>query len=241
MRTATIVQARMGSTRLPGKVLLPLGGHTVLEEVFRRVRAIAAVDVVICATSVEPEDDVLVGIAKRAGVEVVRGSAIDVLARYRKAAEAAGASTIIRVTSDCPLIDPVLCGQVLRRHAETNADYAANNMPPSYPHGLDCEVFTLDALRRADQAAHVPTDREHVTPWLRRNADVSRASVEGPGGHALEHRWTLDFPEDYTFLQAVFALLPPPPAIPAWSEVAAMLEARPEICALNAMRRVVRA
>src|SRR5436190_1711245 len=94
----------------------------------------------------------------------------------------AGAQIVMRVTSDCPLIDPALCGEVLRRRSETGADYACNNMPPSFPHGLDCEAFTVEALRRADAEARGADDREHVTPWLRRASGIARASIKGPGG-----------------------------------------------------------
>jgi len=234
---AAIVQARMGSTRLPGKVLMDLGHGTVLGEVLRRARAVRAVDVVVCATSELAEDDAVAGEAERVGVVAFRGSETDVLARYRGAAEAVKADVILRVTADCPLIDPELCNEVLSRRAEANADYAANNMPPSFPHGLDCEAFTYAALRRADEGTCSPHDREHVTPWLRRESSVARVSIEGPGGHLQEHRWTLDYPEDYIFLREVFAQLPPPPAIPAWCEVVTLLDSQSEIAAINAMWR----
>jgi spore coat polysaccharide biosynthesis protein SpsF len=241
MKTAAIVQARNRSTRLPGKVLKPLAGHTVLEEVLRRAAAIPGIDAVVCAIPDQSEDDVLVPLVKRAGTGLARGSTMDVIARYRAAAEAAGADIVLRVTSDCPLIDPVLCGEVLSRRAETGADYASNNMPPSFPHGLDCEAFTLAALRRADAAAREAADREHVTPWLRRAPEITRASVKGPGGSAAEQRWTLDYPEDYEFLYALFQRLPPPPAIPSWREVLAVVERHPELPAMNADRHQVRA
>lgn len=226
----------MGSTRLPGKVLMELGSGTVLGEVLRRARAVCSVDVVICATSELAEDDAVARETERVGAIVFRGSEVDVLARYRKAAEAVGADVVLRVTADCPLIDPNLCDEVLRRRAEANADYAANNMPPSFPHGLDCEAFTYAALRRADEGTRDPHDREHVTPWLRREPSIARVSIEGPGGHLQDHRWTLDYPEDYRFLCEVFAQLPPPPAIPAWRDVVTLLDARPEFVAINAMR-----
>jgi spore coat polysaccharide biosynthesis protein SpsF len=240
VRTAVIVQARTGSSRMPGKVLKPLGGRTVLEEVLRRARAIAAADGVVCAIPDLPEDDRLVPLATKAGAEVVRGSALDVLSRYRRAAEAVGAEIVLRVTADCPLIDPALCSEVLRRRRETGADYVTNDMPPSFPQGLDCEAFTTMLLRLADATATESADREHVTPWMRRSDGISRADVTGPGGRFTDLRWTLDYPEDYEFLRAVFALLPPPPAIPAWREVAEMIEKHPAILAINAARRVRR-
>lgn len=241
MKTAVVVQARNRSTRLPGKVLKPLAGHSVLEEVLRRCQAIPGADAVVCAIPDQAEDDALVPLVKRAGCRLVRGSTDDVLSRYSKAAEEVGAEIVMRVTSDCPLIDPALCGEVLRRRAEAGADYACNNLPPAFPHGLDCEAFTVDALRRADAAARDPQEREHVTPWLRRAPEIARASVEGPGGRAVEQRWTLDYPEDYAFLQGVFALLPPPPAIPPWRQVFEIVERHPELSTLNAARHQKRA
>lgn len=226
----------MGSTRLPGKVLKPLNGHVVLEEVLRRVQAVVGVDEVVCATSDLAEDDCVVPVARKCGAHVSRGSALDVLSRYRKAAEDVGANIIMRVTADCPLIDPALCAEVLRCRAEANSDYAANNMPRSFPIGLDCEAFTFDALCRADKGGRTPEDREHVTPWLRRDPSVTRSRVAGPGGDVLKFRWTLDYPEDYDFMRAVFSVLPPPPAIAGWKDVAATLEQRPDIVALNAGR-----
>jgi glutamate-1-semialdehyde 2,1-aminomutase/spore coat polysaccharide biosynthesis protein SpsF len=212
----------------------------VLEEVLRRCRAIPHADAVVCAIPDQPEDDALIPLVKRAGCALVRGSTTDVLARYRQAADEAGADVIMRVTSDCPLIDPALCGEVLRRRTETGGAYACNNMPACFPHGLDCEAFTADALRRADAAARNPGDREHVTPWLRRAPEITRASVIGPGGRAMEQRWTLDYPEDYEFLHTVFRLLPPLPAIAPWREVMRVVERHPELSVINLSRRRTR-
>jgi glutamate-1-semialdehyde 2,1-aminomutase/spore coat polysaccharide biosynthesis protein SpsF len=231
--TAIIVQARMGSTRLPGKVLMPLAGHTVLEEVLRRCRAIPGADTVVCAIPDDPADDVLIAPATRSGAVVTRGSASDVLSRYRRAADTVGADIVMRVTSDCPLIDPALCGEVLALRAARGVDYAANNIPPGFPHGLDCEAFTAAALRRADDEARDPYAREHVTPWLRTHPTVTRAALPGPGGAVLDQRWTLDFPEDYAFFQAVFAKLP---QNCGWRDAVEMLDAHPEITTINAGR-----
>ena len=238
MKTVAIVQARLGSTRLPGKVLKPLGGHTVLEEVLRRVRAVPGVDEVICATSEKREDDALVPVAEGCGVRVVRGSETDVLSRYCRAAEQSKADVVLRVTGDCPLIDPELCGAVLALRSDSGADYACNNMPPSFPYGLDCEAFTAEVLMRAGAEATDAYDREHVSPWMRREAGVKKVSLVGPKTD-VDQRWALDFPEDYAFLSAVFDLLPPPPAIPPWTKVVAILQSRPDI-ATSARKRAPR-
>jgi spore coat polysaccharide biosynthesis protein SpsF len=239
VKTAVIVQARNLSTRLPGKILKPLGRHTVLEEVLRRCAIIPHTDLVVCAIPDQSEDEPLIPLVKRSGAMLVRGSAEDVLARYRAAMDAAGADIAVRVTSDCPLIDPKLCGELLNLRAKEHADYACNNMPPSFPHGLECEVFTANALRWADQSTVAREDREHVTPWLRRDPTIRRVSLKGPGGRALEQRWTLDYPEDYEFLRRIFDLLPPNRILP-WTEVMKLIDSRPDIQAINAGRRVAR-
>ena len=236
--TAIIVQARQSSTRLPGKVLLPLGGQTVLWHVMTRCGAVEAADLVCCAI---PENDIggpLEREAERAGATVVGGSEHDVLARYRDAAREVGADVVMRVTSDCPVIDPHVCDSVLAVLAEAGADYACNNMPRTWPHGLDCEAFTRGILERAADIATDPYDREHVTPWLRRDPDVRRVNVAGPGGELAHQRWTLDYPEDYAFFEALMPHLSSRSRMAGHAEIAAIIEAHPEIAALNAGRRI---
>lgn len=225
----------MGSTRLPGKVMRPLGDTTVLGQVLRRCAAIPGIDIVVCATGTGAADDPIGDEAASHGAVVSRGSPDDVLARYLGAARQVAADIVMRVTSDCPLIDPAVCGAVLALRCEAGADYAANNMPPSFPHGLDCEAFTSAALARAASVATDPHDREHVTPWLRRAEGLARANLAGPGGDLVHRRWTLDYPEDFDFFTAVFAALPDA-ATAGWREVLALVEARPDIAALNAVR-----
>ncbi len=236
MTVAAIVQARLGSTRLPGKVLTEMGGRSVLEHVLRRCAAIPGVDTVVCATTDSPADDPVAAAAGALGAAVFRGSEADVLARYAGAAAAAGADVVVRVTSDCPLIDPAVCGAVLDLVTSGRADYATNNLPPSWPHGLDCEAFTADALARANREASEPAAREHVTPWMRRNPDLVRANLAGPGGERARMRWTLDYPEDRAFLAALFEVLAEGPADTGWDAVAATVERHPDLAAINACR-----
>jgi spore coat polysaccharide biosynthesis protein SpsF (cytidylyltransferase family) len=234
--SAVIVQARMGSSRLPGKVLKRLGDESVLWHVLHRCRAIRGIDSVCCAVSDSPDSDPVAEEAERCAATVVRGAEQDVLARYDQAATTVGADIVMRVTSDCPLIDPEVCAQVLGLLTDRDLDYACNNMPPTFPRGLDCEGFTAAALARAASAARDPYEREHVTPWLRAQPGIRRANLEGPGGGAAEMRWTLDYPEDLDFFRALFAKLLPPPAIPGYREVMDILAAHPEIAAINADR-----
>jgi spore coat polysaccharide biosynthesis protein SpsF len=240
MSTACIVQARQRSTRLPGKVLLPLAGRPVLVHVLERCTAIPGVDIVVCAVPEGPADDAVAALAASTGARVFRGDEQDVLGRYLGAARAVDANVVLRVTSDCPLIDPGVCGAVLALRRTEAADYATNNMPPSWPHGLDCEAFTRAALEAADAAATEPHDREHVTPWIRRNPALRRANLPAPPSCRAEQRWTLDFPEDFAFLEALFRSLPTPARdhhFPGLAEIGAVLADNPELVAINAARR----
>ncbi len=235
MTTAVVVQARMGSTRLPGKVLMSLAGRTVLSHVLARCGAISNADVVCCAVPEGRESDPVAAEAERCGAVVVRGSESDVLGRYRQAAQVVRAQVIMRITSDCPLIDPEVCSKVLALRAREEIDYACNNMPPSWPHGLDCEAFTTVALVRADREAASPEEREHVTPWLRRHADIKRANLACREPGQAAHRWTLDYDADYQFLAALFERLPA--AATGWRTVARTVADDGELVSLQAACR----
>jgi spore coat polysaccharide biosynthesis protein SpsF len=236
--TAVIVQARMTSTRLPGKVLMPLAGKTVLWHVLTRCKAIPGADVVCCAVPDTPESTPLLQEALSAGAVISKGPEFDVLRRYRDAAQQLGADVVMRVTSDCPVVDPAVCGKVLATRLLDEADYACNNMPRSWPHGLDCEAFTAAALVQADREATDHFDREHVTPWLRRAGHLRRANVPGPGGAFADRRWTLDFPEDYAFFVALFETLPPPPHLASLAEINQALWNYPNLTKINARHRL---
>jgi spore coat polysaccharide biosynthesis protein SpsF (cytidylyltransferase family) len=234
MKTIAIVQARVGSTRLPGKVQLDLAGRPVLRHVLERCRATRGVDVVVCAVPDEPASAPLAVIAEQSGAVVFRGPERDVLGRYLGAAQATGAAIVLRVTSDCPLIDPDICADVLALRAQAAADYACNNMPPSFPHGLDCEAFTVDALALAASEATAPDDREHVTLWLRRNDKLKRANLSSNNPIWATHRWTLDYPEDMDFFRAMALEFDDIGAV-RLRDLLDMLERKPEISCLNSI------
>ena len=236
-RTVAIIQARFAATRLPGKALLTLGGRPVLEHVIARCAAIPSVDAVCCATSDGADCDQVAEIAARCGVHVFRGDEADVLGRYRRAADDLGADVVLRVTADCPLLDPAVCDAVIRLRREAGVDYASNNRIPSWPHGLDCEAFSAAALRLADRCATLEVDREHVTYWITERSGLTVANLPGPGNGAQEHRLTLDYPEDHAFLSALLEHLPPWPALPSWQDVAVVLEQHPGLAAINRHRR----
>jgi spore coat polysaccharide biosynthesis protein SpsF len=234
--TAIIAQARMGSSRLPGKVLKQLGGRPVLEHVLTRASRAPGADIVCVATTVEAADDAIASAAESLGFPVFRGSESDVLGRYAGAAEMTKADVIVRITCDCPLIDPGVIGEVLALRARENADYACNVLKNDWPHGLDCEAFTRAALDQAAAAAVESYDREHVTPWIRRNARTA-LHLPGPGGIAAEQRWVLDYPEDYELLQKVFALFGGAEPPLSWEEVWSAVRKHEALGAINAHLR----
>jgi glutamate-1-semialdehyde 2,1-aminomutase/spore coat polysaccharide biosynthesis protein SpsF len=232
LTTAVIVQARMGSSRLPGKIMLNLAGKPVLQHVLERCGRIAGSDALVCAIADEREAGQLADAARRWGAQVFVGPERDVLARYRDAARMVNADVIVRVTSDCPLIDPAVCARVIALGAETGAGYASNIAPRSYPKGLDCEVFTASVLERAAAVTDDPFDREHVTQWMQRSPDVAKANLSSGNASLANHRWTLDYPEDLEFLRRVLPLLPDPMA--SMPDILALLAAHPDLLAINA-------
>jgi spore coat polysaccharide biosynthesis protein SpsF (cytidylyltransferase family) len=234
MRVAVIIQARMASTRLPGKVLLDLGGRTVLARVLERAAAIPGADVVVCAVPDGAADDPIAEEAVRAGAVVTRGSESDVLDRYYRAAVAVQADAIMRITSDCPLIDPQVCGDLIALWRTSGADYGAINMPAAWPHGLECEIFAFAWLERAWREAAKPSEREHVSPFIRNHPDVRSVNLPGPGPETVRHRWTLDHPDDLEFLRALWPKLPEGPVGWAWRIPFAIVDADPALAAINA-------
>lgn len=239
MPIGLIIQARSSSTRLPGKVLLKLpenGPTTVLAHVIKRCQQ-ASVDQVIMATTTDPEDDELVGIAHNLGAGVFRGSRDDVLARYFLAAEQAGLDRVVRVTSDCPCVDPAIIDNLIRLQQEKSADYASNSLIRSFPHGLDVEVFTMAALTKAHENADSKYDREHVTPYIYRTHPERfriEAMLAPPEWTGPDIRITLDKAEDYTLLCAIFDLLAPDgEALFTGWEIVQLFQQRPWLKRIN--------
>jgi spore coat polysaccharide biosynthesis protein SpsF len=237
--TAAIVQARLSSTRLPGKVLMPLGRMTVLAQCLARIGKVPGVDVV-CVATVPGRDGALIAAEARAcGAEVFVGSETDVLARYAGAATKLGADIVLRITSDCPFADPHLAGQVLDLLAAENADISTNNVPPSFPHGVDCEAFTTPWLLRAEREGHEPHDREHVSGFIRTHPGARRVSLVAQicDPYATSLRWTVDRPEDLAFARAAQNLLENCRIgeETRYEILADLLRKRPDIVALNAM------
>ena len=231
---AAIVQARMGSSRLPGKTLALLAGKLVLQRVIERTRLIPGVDRVAIATTDLSGDDVIADYAAGTDVAVYRGSSDDVLSRYARAAEWLNADTVIRITADCPLIDPGICGEVLQRFLATPAaDYASNRLERrTYPDGLDVEVMSRAALDRADREAELASEREHVTPYIYKNPDIFTLVSVVREEDLSDWRWTLDHPEDLQFLERVCRALDRYGVFTA-EQVIQFVRAQPELLDIN--------
>lgn len=227
----------MGSSRLPGKSLMAIENMPALGWNVRAAKAIAGIDGVVVATSVAPDDDAIAAWCESAGIACFRGSEQDVLARYSGAARMAGASLVMRLTADSPLLDPAVCDQVLYLCASGGFDYASNVDPARWPDGLDCEVMTIAALEAAETEAQRPSDREHVTPFIRNHRERFRqAQHDCPIPGLWQERWTLDTSQDLTFLRAVAPSLPADrPA--SFIEVLRVLRDNPALREINSAGR----
>jgi spore coat polysaccharide biosynthesis protein SpsF len=206
-KVVAIIQARMGSTRLPGKVLKDLEGETVLARVVKRLRRARLIDEVLIAATDRPVDDAIVEECERCAVPVFRGDEDDVLERYFHAAQFCQAGIVVRITSDCPLIDAEIADKTIAAFLEARPDYASNVIVRTYPRGLDTEVMTAEALKQAHLGATESYQRTHVTPYIYQNPDMFELlSVKG-GADYSNQRWTLDTPEDLAFIRAIYARL----------------------------------
>lgn len=204
MKITAIIQARMGSTRLPGKVMKMLGDRTVLGHVITRVLAIPSVDQVIVATTTNDEDEVICSEAANYGVDYYRGSQEDVLSRYYEAAREGNADVVVRITSDCPLLDPIISNEVIQHFIENGYDYSSSGLSGTFPRGLDTEVFTFRALEKSFQQAKREYEREHVTPYIYGNRDLFRVHEYDSIQNYSQYRLTLDTNEDWELISRIF-------------------------------------
>ncbi len=231
MKVVVVVQARMGSTRMPEKVMKPIRGTPMIGMLLQRLKGARRVDQIVLATSVDGRNDRLGEYVSSLGFAVVRGSENDVLSRYAEAARIHDADIIVRVTGDCPLIDPEIIDEVLRSLIEHRVDYASNIDPPTYPDGLDVEAFTRAALDRAQLEATEQRDREHVTPYIREGGRFRKVNVANPADLSAE-RWTVDEPPDFEVVSGVFNHFAPRADF-RWSEVQELRRSQPHLFEQN--------
>jgi glutamate-1-semialdehyde 2,1-aminomutase len=231
MKVVAIVQARMGSTRLPNKVMKQIVGVPMIELLLARLAKSKKIDQIVLATSTDERNTPLVEHVQRLGYVCVRGSESDVLDRYLIAARQVKADVVVRITGDCPLIDPVLVDQAIAKFEAEGVDYLCNTAPASYPDGLDTEVFTLQALERAGRESKDPFDHEHVTPYLRKSG-LYKTGVLKHSEDLSGLRWTVDEPADFEVVSHVFAHFAPNINF-SWTEVLDLQSRQPALFAAN--------
>ncbi len=237
MKTIIIDQARMTSTRLPGKVMKKVLGKPLLEYQIERLRQVRLADELVIATTTNDTDQPIAELCEHLGVAYYRGSEEDVLSRYYEAATQFGADAVVRVTSDCPLIDPGVMDEVIGLYINNrdNYDYVSNTLERTYPRGLDTEVFSMAVLEKAYKEAGEQPDREHVTLFMYRRPEQFRLANSSGAVDYSHHRWTVDTPEDFRLIQLILQELYPVNNRFTWLDVLNLLNEHPEWVEINAM------
>ena len=235
MNIAIIIQARVGSTRFPGKIMKKILGKTVLIHDLDRIKEMKKINKIVVATTDLEKDEIIVKTVKRynKNIGIYRGSESDVLDRYYKAAKEYNTDVIVRITSDCPLIDPRISDLVVEAFLKNESDYCCNNIPRTYPIGLDTEVFSFEALERAWREARKPYEREHVDPYIVDNPDKFKM-INIKNNVDLSHlRWTLDYPEDFEFITEIYKRLYPKKKIFYMEDILDVLNREPWLIEIN--------
>ena len=236
-KIVAITQARIGSIRLPGKVLKKIGDETLLDIHLNRVLGAKCIDELVLATTYHEKDDSIAKIGKQRGISTYRGSEEDVLDRYYQAAKSTGADIIIRITSDCPLIDPLVIDKILMEHLKHKKDFTSNIIARSYPDGMDVEIFNMNVLERAWKESTTKSDREHVTHYIWKNSDLQKKNLFTAHNVAAENninhsdiRMTLDYLQDYEMFKKLIDILG---TNRTWLEYAKFLKGNSVIRAIN--------
>ncbi|MGA1823445.1 MAG: cytidylyltransferase domain-containing protein [bacterium] len=235
MKIVSIIQARMDSGRLPGKVMLPVSGKPIIYHVIQAISGASLVDEIVVATTINPIDNELASYIRKMGINVYRGNENDVLLRYAEAAKAASADIVVRNTGDNPLVDFGVINEVIGTFLKGDFDYVSNNIERSWPRGLDTEVLSIKALEKANREGSRPEDREHVTIYHRTNQELFRVfNVKAlPQETWPDLRLTVDTIEDYNLVRTVFKNLYRPGCMIRINEVIGFLKSHPEIVQLN--------
>lgn len=239
MKVVGIVQARMGSTRLPGKMMKEILGKPIIEYVFDRITPSQKMTEVWLATTTDPSDDVLVEWAENRGIKYYRGSVDDVLDRYYQTAKLAGADAIVRITGDCPLADYHVIDHVIQEFVSEYPTYVyvCNTQPPTFPDGLDTEVCAFAALEQAWHEAKMQSEREHVTPYIWKNPELfPRKNITNPVDLS-GLRWTLDTAEDFALIRLIIEAMAAEPTYPDMERILGIFAEHPEWAGINAMHQ----
>jgi spore coat polysaccharide biosynthesis protein SpsF len=235
-RIAATIEARMTSTRLPGKVLMPSQGRPMLDLMIERVRRVPSLDSIIVCTTTNATDDPIVALCDQLGVGHWRGSEEDVLQRVLDGAKAHGIDTIVELTGDCPLIDPVLVENVISAYRDSDADYCANQLQRCYPIGMDTQVFSTDILDDVNRRTRAADDHEHVSLYIYRHPELYRLLhvPAPPEQHFPAMRLTLDTPEDYRLIDGIFSRLYPAKPDFSLPDILDLLKREPALLDINA-------
>ncbi|GAC1311830.1 MAG: NTP transferase domain-containing protein [Mucilaginibacter sp.] len=238
-KTVIVVQARMSSSRLPGKVMLPVLGKTLLYRMIERLHMIRNQAHIIIATSQESADDMIEQEALAMNVDCFRGSLNNLLDRHYQAAKQAGASIVLKIPSDCPLIDPAIIDEVLDVYFADPGkyDYVSNLHPATFPDGNDVEIMTMDCLEKTWREAQRPLELEHTTPYIWENQDkfrIGNVICNTGKDYSMSHRFTIDYEEDYRFINRVFEELYPVNPAFTCEDILNLLEQQPDIYNINA-------
>ena len=237
MKIVATIEARMTSSRLPGKVLLPALGRSMLAHLTQRLKAVPSIDEIVLATTINAADDVLEDFANKDGISIFRGSEADVMGRVIGAAESAQADVVVEITGDCPIIDPDLVEQTIRVFARNTAVYCANSFISSYPDGMDVQVFTLDALKRSAAMTDDPLDREHVSRHIVQHPELFPHVylIAPPSLHWPGLGLTLDEPADYDLIRKLIEHFGESNPLFGCGEVMTVLRDNPDWFVINNM------
>ena len=235
MKRVAVIQARIDSRRLPGKVLMPLAGRPMLEQQLRRLDGCHSISETVIATTDRPADDDIADLGTRLGIAVIRGALEDVLGRYRRAASEHAADVVVRLTADCPLVDPSVVDLVVDRlTSEPGSDYASNVLTRTYPHGLDVEAMYSDVVDRLSRLATSAADREHVTSYLRfTHPELFRTLSVTDATDNSDLRWTVDTIEDFRLVETLFERLDLTNDPRGYREIVAFMRADPSLSSVN--------
>lgn len=230
-----IVQARMGSTRLPNKVLMNLNGYPVLEHIINRLKESKCIDNIIVATSINPENEAIVKLCDSKGISCFKGNEDDVLDRYYQTCkyfDINSKDNIVRITADCPLIDYEVIDNIIDVHIKNANDYTSNTIVPSFPDGLDCEVFTFSSLEDAWKNSLLSSEREHVTLYIKNHPELFKIENILNDEDLSDLRWTLDEKEDFEFINKIYSYFPDSDLF-LTNEILSILNVKPDLLKIN--------
>ena len=231
-KVVAIIQARMGSTRLPGKVLMDIAGKPMLWHVIERVKRCKKIDSVVVATTSKEEDKAVIELAKKCGVDTFAGSEEDVLDRYYQAAKKFDADPVVRITADCPVIDPQIVDEVINKYTEGGYDVCG--LSGKFPDGLDVSIFSFNALEDTWRNAKLPSEKEHVGPYMGKHPEKFKLGEYVKFDNLGHYRWSVDEERDLRFIQEIFSRLYKPGDIFLTGDILNLLEREPDLLKINA-------